>query len=157
VRKFISATVSAALCLMSAAPAMAQDYRFAGFDPPQGATATVNLRVPIGGENVGRPTYGLTVGYGYAMGGANLNGQTVSRSVNFADFRFSGTEMRNARIATFDLANLDQDRRLNLTGSGKKTWLLLGAIVVAGVVICIAAECFDGDDDEDEGTSTPGT
>ena len=47
-RKSVSATLSVALCLMSASPALAQEYRFTGFDPPQGATATVNLRVPIG-------------------------------------------------------------------------------------------------------------
>ena len=50
VRKFVSATVSAALCMMTVAPAMAQEYRFAGFDAPRGATATVNLRVPMGRE-----------------------------------------------------------------------------------------------------------
>ena len=155
VRKFVSATVSAALCLMSATPVMAQEYRFAGFDPPQGATATLNLRVPLGASNADRPTYGLTLGYGYDVGGPNLNNRTMSRSVNFADFRFSGNEMRTARVASFDLANLDQDRRLNVVGSGKKTWLLLGAIVVAGVVICIAADCFE-DDDDDEDSESPG-
>ena len=52
VRKFVSATVSAALCLMSvgARHRRAQDYRFTGFDAPRGATATVNLRVPLGTE-----------------------------------------------------------------------------------------------------------
>lgn len=154
VRKLVSATVSAALCLMSATPVMAQEYRFAGFDPPQGATATLNLRVPLGAVNAERPTYGLTLGYGYDVGGPNLNNRTVNRSVNFADFRFSGNEMRTARVATFDLANLDQDRRLNMVGDGKKTWLLIGAIVVAGVVICIAADCFEDDDDED--SESPG-
>ena len=44
VRKVVSATVSAALCMLSVAPAMAQDYRYTGFDAPRGATATVNLR-----------------------------------------------------------------------------------------------------------------
>jgi hypothetical protein len=156
VRKFVSATVSAALCLMSATPVMAQEYRFAGYDPPQGATATLNLRVPLGAGNTERPTYGLTLGYGYDVGGPNLNGRTMNRSVNFADFRFSGSEMRTARVASFDLANLDQDRRLNVVGSGKKTWLFIGAIVVAGVLICVAADCFEDDDDEDESPGTPG-
>ena len=156
VRKFVSATVSAALCLMSAAPAMAQEYRFAGFDPPQGATATVNLRVPLDRNTSRRVTYGVTAGYGYDMGGPNMNGRTMTRSVQVADFRFSGTELQHARVATFDLANLDQDRRLNFQGgSDNKTWLIVGGVVVAGLLICLLAECFDGDDDEDEPEVNP--
>ena len=156
VRKCVSAAVSAALCLMTAAPgaALAQEYRFAGFDPPQGATATVNLRVPLG-QTTRRPTYGLSFGYGYDMGGPNMNGRTMNRGVQFADFRFSGTELRTARVATFDLANLDQDRRLNFQGDDNKTWLIVGGIVVAGLVICLAADCFGGDDDDEDPEVNP--
>ena len=66
VRKLVSATVSAALCLFAVAPipASAQDYRFTGFDAPRGATATVNLRVPMGREHAQRASYGLTLSYG---------------------------------------------------------------------------------------------
>lgn len=150
VRKFLSATVSAALCTLSVAPgaAMAQEYRFTGFDAPRGATATINLRVPMGRENAGRASYGLTMGYGQAMGSQNLDGRTTTRSVNFADLRFTGAELRQARVASLDLANLDEDRRVNnLTGEGNTLWIVVG-LVAAGVAICLLADCFDGDDNE---------
>jgi hypothetical protein len=151
VRKLVSATVSAALCLMSAAPAMAQEYRFAGFDAPRGATATVNLRVPFGQERAEPPSYGLSFGYGRTVP-PGLDGWTSTRALNLADIRFTPAgELRNARLASFDLAHLDQDRRLNMVGGGKKSLLLIGAIVVAGVVICVAADCFGDDDDDTSG------
>ena len=151
VRKFVSATVSAALCMMSVAPgvAAAQEHRFTGFDAPQGATVMLNLRVPLGTaqQTRERMSYGLTFGYGQSAG-AGLDGMNLTRRVNVADFRFNTSgELRNARLAGFDLANLDRSRAMNLAGAGKKTWLIIGAIVVAGVVICVAADCFEGDDD----------
>ena len=150
-RKFVTATVSAALCAMSVAPAMAQEYRFAGFDAPRGATATVNLRVPMGREHADRASYGLTLGYGHTAGLPGLTGETTSRAVNVADFRVSGGELRNARVASFDLANLDQDRRvMNLTGGQDNTLWIIGGLVVAGVVVCfVITDCFDDDDDDE--------
>ena len=148
VRKLVFATVSAAICSASITPAMAQEYRFADFDSPRGATATVDLRVPMGREHAERASYGLTFGFGQETG-ANLDGRTTSRFVGVADFRFRGNQLKNARIASFDLANLDRDRRLNLTGGGiGSTAFILGA-VAAGALICfVVTDCF-GDDDED--------
>jgi hypothetical protein len=157
VRKIVSATVSAALCLMSVAPAMAQDYRFSGFDAPRGATVTLNLRIPLGTEQQARErmSYGLTFGYGQSVGAPTLDGMTGTRRVNVADVRFNGRgELRTARFTGFDLANLDRSRAMNLVGSGKKSWLIIGAIIGAGVVICVLADCFDGDDDS---PSSPGS
>ena len=149
VRKFVSATVSAALCMLSVMPgvAAAQEYRFTGFDAPRGATATINLRVPMGRQQQAvRATYGLTLGYGQTMGTQNLDGQTTTRAVNLADLRFTGSELRQARVASFDLANLDEDERVNnLTGEGNTLWIIVG-LVAAGVAICLLADCFDGDD-----------
>lgn len=148
VRKFVSATVSAALCMMSVAPAMAQEYRFTGFDAPRGATATINLRVPMGPEHRERASYGLTVGYGHTVAAPGMDGRTTSRAMNLADFRFSGNELRQARVASFDLANLNRNQRAsNLTGEGNTLWIVVG-LVAAGVAICLLADCFDGDDDE---------
>jgi hypothetical protein len=148
VRKLVSATVSAALCAMSVAPAMAQDYRFSGFDAPQGATATINLRIPFGGSGArARSSYGLSFGYGQTMGAPTLDGRTITHSVTLADLRFSGAgELRNARLASFDLAHLDRDRRMNLLG-GSTTWFIVGALA-AGVGACLLLECFDGNDDD---------
>jgi len=153
VRKCVSATVSAALCIACVAPsaALAQDYRFTGFDSPRGATATVNLRVPMGREYAHRASYGLTLGYGQEMGPTTFDGRTTSRAINVADFRFSGDRLRNARVAGFDLANLDQDRRFNYLAEGgdNTMWIVVG-LVAAGVAVCLLADCFEGDDDEDE-------
>ena len=151
VRKFVSATVSAALCMMSVAPgvAAAQEYRFSAFDAPRGATATLNLRVPMGREFRERASYGLTLGYGQTMATPTMDGRTMTRAVNVVDFRFRGDELRQARVASFDLANLDRSRRqMNLTGQGDNTvWIVVG-LVAAGVAVCLLADCFDGDDDD---------
>ena len=149
VRKILSATVSAALCLTAITPAMAQDYRFAGFEAPRGAAATVNLRMPLGRENRDRASYGLSFGYGRTSGDPDLGNRTTSRAVTFADFRFSGSELREARLASFDLTNLDETRRrMNLTGGEDNTlWIVVG-LVAAGVAVCLLADCF-GDDEED--------
>lgn len=151
VRKLVTATVSAALCVASLLPgiAAAQEYRFTGFDAPRGATATVNLRVPLGREQARRASYGLTLGYGQATG-AGLDGRTTTRAVNVADFRFQGDQLRQARVASFDLANLDRSRRqMNLTGEGNTLWIVVG-LVAAGVAVCLLADCFDGDDSNPE-------
>jgi hypothetical protein len=150
-RKLVSATVSAALCMLSVAPAMAQDYRFTGFDAPRGATAAVNLRVPLGmsrQQTERRMSYGLTLGYGENMGSQALDGRTTTRAVNLADLRFNRSgEVRNARVASFDLANLDRDRRVsNLGGQVSTVWIVVGVVAV-GVGICLIAECFGGDDE----------
>ena len=149
VRKFVSATVSAALCMMSVAPAMAQEYRSNVFEAPRGATATLNLRVPMGPEHRERASYGLTVGFGQTMATPTMDGRTTTRAVNVVDIRFRGDELRQARVASFDLANLDRSRRqMNLTGGGDNTlWIVVG-LVAAGVAICLLADCFEGDDDE---------
>ncbi|MGQ0588567.1 MAG: hypothetical protein ACT4N8_03395 [Sphingosinicella sp.] len=136
------------------APVAAQDYRFAGSDAPRGATATVNLRVPLGVDRArARPSYGLTLSYGQSFATPAMDGREMTRAMNVADFRFTGTRLRHARVASFDLANLDRDRRMNLVGGGKKSLLIIGAIVVGGILICVAADCFDGDDESSSSTS----
>jgi hypothetical protein len=155
-RKLVSATVSAALCLASLAPgiAAAQEYRFTGFEAPRGATATVNLRVPLGSAAHRRPSYGLTLSYGQPSG-ATLDGRETRRALNLADIRFTGDELSQARLATFDLANLDRDRRMNMAAGGKKTWILVGILIALGVIICVAELC-DGDGNDEPSNSPTG-
>lgn len=155
VRNIISATASAALCLMSVTPAMAQEYRYSGFDAPRGAVATANLRVPLGTEKAkAKPTYGLSFGFGQTSGAATLDGRTTTRLVQLADLRFDGSGLERAQVASFDLANLDDDKRLNLMDGGDNTlWIVVG-LVAAGVAICLLADCFEGDDNNHDDNSS---
>ena len=148
-RKFVTATVSAALCLASVMPATAaaQEYRYSGFDAPRGATATMNLRVPLGREAKAKPSYGLTFGLGKSVG-AGYDGRPVTRQLTLADIRFTGGgELSKAQLASFDLARLDADKRLNMMdGEGNTLWIVVG-LVAAGVAVCLLADCFEGDED----------
>ena len=145
-RKFVTATVSAALCLMSVTPAMAQQYRPDGFDGPRGANATLNLRIPLGRAAKAKPTYGLTFGMGKTMG-AGYDGRPITRQLTLGDIRFNQQgKLDKAQLASFDLANLDQDERLKLNGEGNTLWIIVG-LVAAGVAVCLLADCFDGGDD----------
>ncbi len=148
VRKFISATVSAALCLAPVA-ALAQNNLtpVEVVQAPLGASGAINLRIPLGGgRNLEEPTYGLTFGMG-RLSGVNSHGGAETSQVRLADIRFNSDGLRNANVASFDLANLDRDRRFDdLTGEGNTLWIVVG-LVAAGVAVCLLADCFEGDDD----------
>ena len=146
-RKLVTATASVALCLASAAPAFAQQYNYSGFNAPMGATATANIRIPLGAETKSKASYGLSFGLGRTVG-AGFDGRPVTRELRLADIRFSGEgRLDQARVASFDLANLDQDRRLKMMGDGNSLWIIVG-LAAAGVAVCLALECFEGDDDD---------
>ena len=119
-------------------------------------TATLNLRVPLGRDQARRTSYGLTVGYGQTVA-PGIDGRTSTRAINLADFRFRGDELRQARVAGLDLANLDRTRRqMNLSGGNNTWWIIGGVVVVVGG--CLLLECHDelfGDDGEDVDTTTP--
>ena len=152
VRKIVTATASAALCLSSVSPALAQNNAFSGFDAPRGATATLNLRVPLGVEKKqAKPTYGLTLGYGQTVANQEMGIRSGSREMRFADFRFDGSsnQLAKAQVMSFDLANLDKDRRLNMFNNPNTGWIIVG-IVAAGVAVCLLADCFEDDDDDDD-------
>jgi hypothetical protein len=150
VRHIVSATVSAALCLATAAPAFAQSYNTSEVQAPLGATGMVNLRIPLGpSARTEAPSYGLTLGMGQA-GGMDANARLLTREVRVADVRFNfDGSLRHANVASFDLANLDQDRRFDgLTGGIDTMWLVVG-IAAGAVAVCVLADCFDGDDEND--------
>jgi hypothetical protein len=112
-------------------------------------TATANLRLPLGVRKTSGPTYGLTFGVGKPMG-AGYDGRLVTRELRLADIRFSGSaRLERAQVASFDLANLDKDKRMNLMG-GDNTLLIVAGVVAIGVGVCLLAECFDDDDDDDD-------
>ncbi len=146
-RKLVTATVSAALCFASIAPAAAHEFRPEGFDGPRGANATFNMRIPLGREGKAKPTYGLTFGIGKTMG-AGYDGRSVTRQLTLGDIRFNQEgKLSKAQLASFDLAHLDRDKRMNLNGDGNTLWIVVG-LVAAGVAVCLLADCFEGDDDE---------
>ena len=156
VRKFVAATVSAALCTMSVSPgaAFAQDYRYSGFDAPRGATATLNMRVPLGTDaRKAKPSYGLSFGYGKTVG-AGYDGRPLSRNLQLADLRLDADgRLDRAQLASFDLANLDEDKRLNMMdGGGNTVWIVVG-LVAAGVAVCLLADCFEDDDESDSSSN----
>ena len=148
VRKIVSATVSAALCLAPIS-AFAQNNLtpVEVVQAPLGATGALNLRIPLGGgKNLEEPTYGLTFGMG-RLSAVNSQGGAETSEVRLADIRFNSDGLRNANVASFDLANLDQDRRFDgLTGEGNTLWIVVG-LVAAGVAICLLADCFEDDDE----------
>jgi hypothetical protein len=156
IRKLVSSAAALSLCLGSVTPALAQDYRFAGQDSPHGANATVNFRVPLGpSARQSRPTFGLTFGIGRTMSAGEVDGRTTVRQMRFADFRFSGDGLRQARIAGFDLANPDQSRLFFSAGDNKSVAAIAAAAAAAGLALCIFVLCDDDNNDED--TSSPGT
>ena len=155
IRKILSASVATALVLGSVTPAYAQSYAMMMPDrqAPLGATATVNFRVPLGAapSKARRASYGLTLGYGHRLDSLTADGRIAARHVEVADIRFTDTfKLHKAEVATFDLANLDQDRRLNMMeGKDSTTWIIIG-LVVAGAVVWAVADGDDDDDDDDE-------
>ena len=119
-------------------------------------TATFNLKVPLGVSPTTtqkKPNYGLTVGFNHRLDTLTADGRAVTHQAKLADIRFhDGFKLFKAEVATFDLANLDKDPRLNLGPDGSMdntTWIVVG-LVAAGVAICLLADCFEGDDDDDD-------
>lgn len=148
-RKFVTATVSAALCLASIAPAAAQNYRTEGFDGPRGLNATLNMRIPLGREARPKPTYGLTFGMGKTVG-AGLDGRPVNRQLTLGDLRFNQEgKLKRAQLASFDLANLDAGRRMNLNGGSNTVWVVVGAVAAGAAVCLLLTDCFNIDDEGD--------
>jgi hypothetical protein len=154
----MTATASAVgLCLASVSPLAAQEVRY---DAPRGATATLNLRVPLG-RAAARPSWGLTASFGQAAGAPAGDGRVAVREWRVADLRFDGSGLRRAELASFDLAHLDRDRRLSLQegesdGDDTMTYVLiaLGALA-AGVGIEMLIDDSDSGENEPDETPSP--
>lgn len=156
-RKLLSASVATALVFGSITPAFAQNYALDPLQAPLGATATVNLKVPLGvaAKQQREASYGVTLGYGQRTNSVTEDGRVATRQAKLADIRFAAedSKLQKAEFASFDLANLDKDRRLNMGPDGSMdttTWLILGGLVAAGVIIWVLADDEDDDDDDDD-------
>jgi len=130
-----------------------------------GMTAFTSLRLQFGPQaKTPRPTLGLQLGFGRAVGSNSLEGRVDYRPVRFADFRFDRDGVAVARISSLDLAPLLQPTRFNANGNTGNMgnfgngWLLAALAVGAGLGICAAAGCFDGGDSStDTDTDTEST
>ena len=147
IRNCLNVSVAAALLAGSVSPAMAQSRFASDFQAPVGATATLNFRVPLGAAPAKerKASYGLTLGFGRQTDTTLSDGRLAVREATMADIRFTGDfKLYQANVASFDLANLKDDPRLNMgEGKGKEaTWLWIGAAVLVGAGVCWAAGCF---------------
>ena len=155
-RKLCAGSAMLSLCLGSVTPALAQDYRFAGQDGPQGTNATFNLRIPLGAAaRRSRPTFGLTIGYGRDMGAADVDGHSVVRQMRVFDLRFGEDGLRTARIAGVDLARPEGILFFGAKGGEKNTAVVAAMAVGVGAAACVIAGCLGGDDDEEEENEDP--
>jgi len=144
---------SAALMLGAAPSAFAHSASvdFANqprLDAPRGMAALANFRIPLGSTpDRQEPSFGLSFGFGRTTGAGDLTAHTTTRQLRLVDLRLDKkARLRNARVASFDLANLDEDNRLNLFGGSNNAVWLVGGAVLVGVGVCLLAECFDGND-----------
>lgn len=152
IRHILSASVASALMVANVSPAFAQSYAMADQQAPLGATATVNFKVPLGAAPAEekKASYGLTLGYGQRLDSLTPDGRIATRQTKLADLRFSdGFKLNKAEVATFDLANLDEDQRLNMA-PGKSTLPLIAIGLAVGAVLLWAAIEDDDDDDDDD-------
>ena len=157
IKRILSASVATALMFGSVSPAYAQAY-IDGPQAPLGMTASLNLKIPIGEQRAKakKASAGLTLAYGQRTNTLTSDNRIATRQMKLADLRFARTDqsikLAKAEFASFDLANLDKDKRLNMGPDGDKgstTWIVLGA-VAAGVVIYLLVKGGDDDDDDDE-------
>ena len=156
-RKVLSASAATALLFGTVTPAFANNYAFEPVQAPLGATATLNFKVPLGAgaAKQRKATYGITMAYGQRLNSTTADGRIATKAAKIADIRFSAddSKLQKAEFATFDLANLDKDKRLNLGPDGTwdtTTWLLIGGLVAAGIIIWVVADDDDDDDDDDD-------
>ncbi|MGZ8360611.1 MAG: hypothetical protein ACXWUX_08825 [Allosphingosinicella sp.] len=157
-RNMLATASAVALCLTSVTPLAAQEVRD---DAPRGATATLNLRIPLGSSRLAdRPSFGLTAGYGQATGAPGSDGRVAVRQWRVADLRFDGRGLRRAELATFDLANLAGDPRLGFQDGDDSdddtlTYIL---VALAAAAAGVGAEMLidDSDEESESPDETPG-
>ena len=152
-KKFIASALSGAVLLASAAPVVAQDYRYGGgFTPHEDElSATVNYRIPLGVTRE-KPSVGLSLNASRADEAMDMaDGRVYRPSTSLADIRFDRDGLSRAQFGAVDFADQADRERLGFMDDGKdpKTWWIIGAIVVAGIVWWVVEEDDDDDDDND--------
>ena len=144
VRNLVSGTAALALGAAHVTGAAAQDYRFAGFDAPRGATATVGLRVPIGsGAERSRPDLRLTLTYGRPVGDADTLGARPVHRLELADLGLDRSGSARWRVAGLD-GQIPEDpaekQRREDHESKKNFWPGVVALILMGFIGYIAID-----------------
>ncbi|MGZ8312397.1 MAG: hypothetical protein ACXWUR_10065 [Allosphingosinicella sp.] len=143
-RQLVAGAASTLSCLVPAMAVEAQESLYSSFEPPRGATATINLRVPLGHRaQPARPSLGLTVAFGQPVGSPLADGRTAVRQFRLADFRLDRRGVSRAELVTFDLAHPGRDGRLHI-GGAKKSYVLAVLTIAAGVTTLLLLA--DGED-----------
>jgi len=158
----VTAASTAALLVASASPAFADPTQFyathsPAADAPRGVSLMAGIRMPLGKvpAKTAPVTFGLTAGYGMETAAPGYEGRERVRMMKFGDLRFSANGVERAELATFDLANLEDDPRFNIfgnAGNGNGIFIV-GGVIIGGLLICWAAGCFDDGEDSDESPS----
>ena len=155
-RKLVTTAVAATLCVMTVSPAWAQSTSFEQrFEDEAGATLSLNYRVPLGGSaaNAERPSYGVTLNWGYEEAPPFLMGaeDAYRPNVRLADLRFDGDGMQRAQVGGLNFARSADgelvDERLNMMDPKSTTMWIVTGVVVVGVAWWLISE---NDDDEEE-------
>lgn len=138
--KQIAMAASAALVVASASPAFADPFAFSDNTTPHGATATINFKMALGGPATKpeRASYGLTFAYGQRVGEPPVIGRPEAQALTFGDLRFNADGLERAELASFDLADLEADPRMNIFDDGNfgtTELVLIG--VGAGLILAL--------------------
>jgi hypothetical protein len=152
VKKFVCASLSAALVSATVTPALAQqDFGFydAYASREDAATAMLDYRIPLDGKKAGKANYGLSFKYGPAARPLR-DADNWKPDVKLADLRFSDDGLQRAQVASWKFAGAEaapiDDDRLNMTGDPMATtWIIVG-LVAAGAIIWAISEDDDDDD-----------
>jgi hypothetical protein len=157
-RKWIATATAVALTIATAGPAMAQSYGLAQqFDDEAGASVSFNYRVPLGGgRSLEEPSYGVTLNWGYREALPGYDDGEFRPNLELADLRFNEDGLARTEVASFNLMRDADgefaDPRLNwadpASGDKSKLWIFAG-VGLAVLGICLLAECFEDDDEED--------
>ena len=154
--RFAAGAAMLSLAFGSGTPALAQSGAFAGSQARPGASATINLRVPLGpGRRSDRPTVGFTASCGQALDDSGPDGRRAVRELRITDLRFDGRALARAELATFDLANLENDARMGLVGNKKNTLLLFVMVLAGATALAFLLNGHERSTDSTGNTSNP--
>ena len=117
----------------------------------RGATARINVRVPLDGRETveNDPTVGFTMAYGQQVGPTGFDGSRDVRNVEMIDLRFDEQGPRTFEVANLQVSDFGRDdlatetTRMSLDGDSPTTYMI-GSVVILAVIFAVA---FSGGDE----------